>query len=317
MGLMEGVLSRAPTGRPRGAAVGAILALCLLGAPLMSLFPLGIWDAAHALMMSGAGLGVLLLAPVVAGVVLLMSWSAFQWSARAGVSHPLASAALVTATAMVTPLVSVVLAPHATPLPWGTAVNVAFLTGVISTLGMGASVLVQRFSVRWRPGTLPAVVVVTALLAALPGVSDLRREDATDERSRALIMSFDRTIAVLDHPEWSLAQVHEVNDGLRLTYHGSGRASLYVLTWSQERSVDPGVHAECDFPGVWCRDLDGVVLVHHAEGHPSELRIHLDDGTVASLLPRPGTATDLVELSRSLRSEHPGERGTLISSVTG
>ena len=317
MGLMEGVLSRAPTGRPQVTAVGAILALCLLGAPLMSLFPLGVWDTARALMMSGAGLGVLFLAPVVAGVILVMFWMAFQWSARSGVGHPIASAALVTATAMLTPVVSVVLAPHATPLPGGTAVNVAFLSGAISTLGMGASVLAQRLPGRWRPGTLPAVVVVALLLAALPGVSELMREDATDERSRALIMSFGRTIAVLDHPEWSLTQVYEVNDGLRLTYHNTDRASLYVLTWSQERSVDPGIHAECDFPGVWCRDIDGKVLVHHSEGHPSELRTHLSDDTVASLLPQPGTATDLVELSRSLRSEHPGERGTLVSSVTG
>lgn len=315
---MDGVLPRAPSGRPRVAAVGAILVLCLVGAPLMSLFPVGVWDTARALAMSGAGLGVLLLAPVVAGVILLMFWLGSQWLERSGVNHPSASAALVTATAMVTPVVVTFLAPEAVPLPWGTTANTAFWTGAVTTLGMGASMLVDRPPDRWQPGVLPAVAVVAGLLAALPAVSDMVLARASDERSRAQIMSFEQTIAVLDHPGWSLAQVHEVEGGLRLTYRDESGSPLHVLTWDDVRSVGAGLHAGCGFPGTWCRDLgEGkAVVVHHSDGHPSELRTHLDDGTVASLLPEPGTATDLVEVSRALRPEEPGERGDLVEDVT-
>ncbi|WP_237683388.1 hypothetical protein [Nocardiopsis sinuspersici] len=313
---MDGVLPRAPTGRPRAAAVGAILTLCLVGAPLMSLFPVGVWDTAHALTMSGAGQGILLLAPVVVGAVLLMFWIGHQWLERSGVNHPAASAALVTSTAMATPVVAMVLAPEVMPMPGGTTVNTAFLTGVIATLGMGASVLAQRPPDRWQPGVLPALAVVAVLLTALPGLSEMVRAHAADERSRAQITSFDQTIAVLDHPDWSLAQVHEVHEGLRLTYRGPEGTPLHVLTWNEERSTKAGIHAGCDFPGTWCRDLEGMVVVHHSGGHPSELRTHLDDGTVASLVPRPGTAADLVDASRALRPERPGERAALVESVT-
>ncbi len=314
---MDGVLPRAPSGRPRVAAVGAILSLCLVGAPLMSLFPVGVWDTARALTMSGAGQGVLLLAPVVAGVILLMFWLGSQWLERSGVNHPSASAALVTATAMATPVVVTFLAPEVMPLPWGTTANTAFLSGAVATLGMGASMLVDRPSDRWRPGVLPAVAVVAALLAALPAVGDAVLARAADERSRAQIMSFEQTIAVLDHPGWSLTQVHEVEGGLRLTYRDEDGAPLHVLTWDDARSSHAVLRAGCGFPGTWCRDLgEGAVVVHHSDGHPSELRTHLDDGTVASLLPEPGTPADLVGVSRALRPEEPGERGALVEAVT-
>jgi hypothetical protein len=282
----------------------------------MSLFPVGVWDTARALTTSGAGQGALLLAPVVAGVVLLMFWLGSQWLERSGANHPSASAALVTATAMTTPVVVALLAPEARPLPWGTTANIAFLTGAVTTLGMGASLLVNRPSVHRQPGVLPAVAVVAVLLAALPAVSDLVRARAADERSRAQIMSFEQTIAVLDHPDWSLARVHEVEGGLRLTYRDGNGAALHVLTWYDVRSANAGLHSGCGFPETWCRDLGEAVVVHHSDGHPSELRTHLDDGTVASLLPEPGTATDLVEVSRALRPEEPGERGSLVESVT-
>ncbi|OKI14679.1 hypothetical protein A6A08_12945 [Nocardiopsis sp. TSRI0078] len=282
----------------------------------MSLFPVGVWDTARALTMSGAGQGILLLAPVVVGVVLLMFWIGYQWLERSGADHPATSAALVTATAMVTPAVVTFLAPEVMPLPGGTTVNTAFLTGVVTTLGMGASILAQRPPDRWQPGVLPALAVVAALLTALPGLSDLVRAHAADERSRAQIMSYGQTIAVLDHPDWSPAQVHEVHEGLRLTYRNAQGAPLHVLTWDEGHSTKAGIRAGCDFPGTWCRDLEGMVVVHHSDGHPSELRTYLDDGTVASLLPQPGTAADLVETSRALRPEQPGERGALVESVT-
>ncbi|PDP85118.1 hypothetical protein CQJ94_24270 [Glycomyces fuscus] len=282
----------------------------------MSLFPVGVWDTARALTRSGAGQGVLLLAPVVVGAVLLMFWLGSQWLERSGVNHPSASAALVTATAMTTPVVVAFLAPEVRPLPWGTTANTAFLTGAVATLGMGASMLADRPSDRWRPGVLPAVAVVAGLLAALPAVSDLLLARAADERSRAQIMSFEQTIAVLDHPGWSLARVHEVEGGLRLTYRDGDGDALHVLTWDGVRSANSGLHSGCGFPETRCRDLGEAVVVHHSDGHPSELRTRLDDGTVASLLPEPGTATDLVEVSRALRPEDPGERGALVESVT-
>ncbi|WP_236567706.1 MULTISPECIES: hypothetical protein [unclassified Nocardiopsis] len=313
---MDGVLPRASTGRPRVAAVGAILTLCLVWAPLMSLFPVGVWDTAHALTMSGAGQGILLLTPVVAGVILLMFWLSTQWLEHCGVNHPAASAALVTATAMVTPVVVTFLAPDVMSLPGGTNANIAFLTAAISTLGMGASLAANRPGCRWKPGLLPAMAVISLLLAALPSVSEQVRARAADERSRTQILSFEQTIAVLDHPDWEPSQVHEVNNGLRLTYRDADGRPLYVVTWDEARSADPGIHAGCDFPGMWCRDVDGMVLVHHSDGHPSELRTHLSDGTVASLIPEPGTAADLVAASRALRAERPGEREALVLSVT-
>ncbi|WP_017571781.1 hypothetical protein [Nocardiopsis halotolerans] len=313
---MDGVLPRTPMGRPRAAAVGAILLLCLVGAPLMSLFPVGMWNTARALTMSGAGQGVLLLAPVVAGAILLMFWLGFQWLEKSGVHHPVASSALVTATAMATPVVATFLAPAFTPLPGGTTVNIAFLSGAIATLGMGASMLAHRRTGRWQPGLLPAVAVSAGLVAALPAASELVRERAAEERSRTQIMSFEQTIAVLDDPDWSLSQVHEVHHGLRLTYRNGDGAPLHVLTWDDRRSERAGVLAGCEFPGTWCRDLGDAVVVHHGDGHPSELRTRLDDGTVASLVPPPGTATDLMDTARSLRPEEPGERSVLVESVT-
>ncbi|WP_262391600.1 hypothetical protein [Nocardiopsis sp. CNR-923] len=85
---MDGVLTRSPRIRPRGSAVGPVLALCLVGSPLMSLFPLGVWEAARALAISGAVQWVLLFAPVIVGVILLMMWLATRWLEEAGAHHP-------------------------------------------------------------------------------------------------------------------------------------------------------------------------------------------------------------------------------------
>jgi len=283
----------------------------------MSLFPVGVWDTARALAMSGAGLGVLLLAPVVAGVILLMAWLGTQWLKRAGVNFPAASASLVTATAMVTPVVVAYLAPEATPLPAGSTAGTALVTAAVITPGMGAAMLVRRRPDRRQPGVFPAVLVVAALLTSLPSVSDLGRAAAADERSRARIMSYERPLAVLDHPDWALAQAHEVNDGLRLTYRDRAGDPLHIVTWGATRSEQPDIRNGCELSGTWCRDLDGAVVVHHGDGHPSELRLRLDDGTVASVLPEPGTAGGLPDTSRGLRTERPGERELLAESVTG
>ena len=267
--------------------------------------------------MSGASLGVLLLTPVVAGVILLMSWLGTQWLKRAGVHQPAASAALVTATSMVTPVVVAYLAPAATPLPAGSAAATAFATAAVATLGMGAAMLVHRPPDRRQPGVLPAVLVVAVLLALLPSVSDLARAAEADERSRSQIMTHGQPIAVLDHPEWTPAQVHEVHEGLQLTYRDRDGGVLHVVTWDEAHSERSGIRSGCELSGTRCRDLDDAVVVHHDDGHPSELRLRLDDGTIASILPEPGTAGDLVDTSSGLRTEREGERELLAESVTG
>ncbi|MFD3686574.1 hypothetical protein ACFWTE_17340 [Nocardiopsis sp. NPDC058631] len=283
----------------------------------MSLFPVGVWETARALAMSGAGLGVLLLTPVIAGVILLMSWLGTQWLERAGVQHPAASAALVTATSMVTPVVVAYLAPAATPLPAGSAAGTAFATAVVATLGMGAAMLVHRPPGRRQPGVLPAVLVVAVLLALLPSVSDLARAVEADEQSRSQIMSHEQPIAVLDHPGWTPTQVYEVHEGLQLTYRDQDGGVLHVVTWDAAHSEQAGIRSGCELSGTWCRDLDDAVVVHYGDGHPSELRLRLDDGTITSIFPEPGTAGDLVDTSNGLRTEREGERELLAESVTG
>ncbi|MFE3460446.1 hypothetical protein ACFXKD_23115 [Nocardiopsis aegyptia] len=314
---IDGVLPRAPTGRPRVAAVGAVLILCLVGAPVMSLFPVGLWEAAEALTMSGAGLGVLVFAPLVAGVVLLMTWLGTRWLEGAGVNHPTSAASLVTVTAMATPVFVAFLAPAATPVPGNTTVSIAVLSAAVATLGMGACMAWCGLPDRFQAGVLPAVVVVAALLTALPAVSDEMRARAADERSREQIASFDQTIAVLDDPRWSLDQVHEVDGALRFTYRDPDGTPVYVHTWVGARARgSEGIRSGCEFPDVRCRNVDGAVAVYRGGDTPAELRTHLNDGVVACLTSAPGAPVDLVSTARSLRPEAPGEREHLVRAVT-
>ncbi|MFI6577044.1 hypothetical protein ACIBFB_14685 [Nocardiopsis sp. NPDC050513] len=317
---MYGVLTRSPTIRPRGSAVGPVLALCLVGSPLMSLFPLGVWAAVRALALSGAVQWALLFAPVIVGAILLMMWLSARWLEGAGAHHPTSTAALVTATAMTTPVVVAYLAPALTPFPGGLAVNIALLTAVITTAALTVCVLVDRLPYPWPPGPLPAAAVVVAALVSLPSASEVMRAWAAEERSRDQIADFTQTIAVLDHPDWSVECVHEVNDALRLTYRGADGATVHVHSWGGSTAFDPhgdGVRAGCDFPGVTCREAGGSVLVDRGPGTPGELRVRLDDGTVVSLTSPPDSPSDLEGLAPSVRPEAPGERRTLVESVTG
>ncbi|MDT0327875.1 hypothetical protein [Nocardiopsis lambiniae] len=312
---MDGVLPRAPTGRPRLAAVGAILILCLVGAPLMSLFPLGVWDVSRALTMSDAGLEMFLLTPVVTGVILLMVWLATRWLEGFGVDHALTCAVLVTGTAMTVPVVVAFLAPEATPLSGGVTVNIAFLTGAITTLGLGAAMVTAWLPGRHRPGALPALVLICALLAILPLLSEELRRYTAAEGSRDLLLEYGRPIAVLDHPDWTLAAAHRTHQGLRLTYHGADGSPLYVVTWN-DAAVAEGIASGCEYPGVWCRDLDGTLIVHHSDGYPSELRVHLDDGSIVGLVPDTGTPADPTSTIHHLRPESPGEREVLAGGIS-
>ncbi|WP_262391599.1 hypothetical protein [Nocardiopsis sp. CNR-923] len=225
----------------------------------------------------------------------------------------------MTATAMATPVVVGYLAPAFTPFPGGLAVNVALLTAAITTAALGTCVLVDRLPYAWPPGPLPAVAVVLAALVSLPPASEVMRAWATEERSRDQITDFAHTIAVLDHPDWSVARVHEVSDALRLTYRRADGATVHVHSWGGSNALDPhgdGVRTGCDFPGVSCRETDGAVLVDRGPDSPDELRVLLDDGTVVSLTSPPGSPTGLEHLAPSLRQEAPGERRALIESVS-
>lgn len=315
---MDGVLPRAPTGRPRVAAVGAVLTLCLVGAPVMSLFPVGLWEAAEALTMSGAGLGVLVFAPLVAGVVLLMTWLGTRWLEGAGVNHPTSSASLVVVTAMATPVFVAFLAPAATPVPGNATVSIALLSAAVATLGMGTCMAWCGLPDRFQAGVLPAAVVVAVLLSALPAASDGMLARAADQRSREQIESFDQTLAVLDHPRWSLEQVHEVDGALRFTYRDPDGTPVYVHIWTGARARgSEGIRSGCEFPDVRCRTVDGAVAVYRGGRAPAELRTHLNDGVVVCLTSAPGDPVDLVSTARSLRPEAPGERERLVGAVTG
>ncbi|WP_116243948.1 hypothetical protein [Nocardiopsis sp. FIRDI 009] len=286
----------------------------------MALFPIGVWKAARALTLSGAIPWVLLLAPVIVGAILLMLWLSARWLEGTGIDHPTSIAALVTGTAMATPVVVAYLAPAATPLPGGLTVNIVFLTGMISTAAVGACLLVERLPSPRPPGPLAAVAVVASALVALPLVSDLVRVWAGVERAREQISGFDHTIGVLDHPDWAPARVHEINDGLRITYRNEEGATVHVLSWGGSEVLDPhgeGVRAGCDFPGVRCRKTDGTVLVDRGPGTPNELRVRFDEGAVVSVISEPdGAPADLVDLAPAVRPEEAGERDRLAESVT-
>ena len=338
---MDGVLSRTPRGRPRVAAVGAILALCLVGAPLMSLFPVGLWDKAQALMLSGAELGIMLLAPVAAGGILLMFLLAMVWLRSAGVHHPTSSAALVTGTSMATPVILAYLAPAFTPFPGGTVPNIAVVSALVAAAAMGACVLAGLSPGRWRPGVLPGVAVGAAALLVLPLASEQMRDRSEEQRSLTQINGFEHTIAVVDHPDWDPVRVHEVHGGLRMTYtlaapdaeatSGPGvtasgarpaqATSVHVLSWSQGRAAE-GIHSGCGFPSVRCVDADGLVIVHRGgdsgphDGRPREVRTRVGDGTVASVLPAEASPADqLLTVARALRAERHGERHALAQTV--
>ena len=306
---MDGVLSRTPTGRPRVAAVGALLALCLVGAPLMSLLLAALWEVTRGLALGGLGQGALLIAPIAVGALVLMIFLATSWLRRSGVTHPTSCACLVTGTAMATPLVLGFLAPSFTLVPGGTFVNSAVVSALVTTAALGLCVLVSREQGRRQPGVLPGVAVVAAALLVLPFASELMRDRSTEQRSLTQITEFGYTIAVLDHPSWVPVRVHEVHGGLRMTYTartdaededqpgaaapdadpvveagaagpGFGADSaedvrtgaLHVLSWTPERIAE-GIHSGCDFPSVECSESDSLLVVHRGIGAQGGARL--------------------------------------------
>lgn len=356
---MDGVLSRTPTGRPRTAAVGAILTLCLVGTPLMSLFPAAAWEATHRLTLGGPGQEALLLTPVAVGGMVLMIILARYWLKRSGVTHATSCACLVTGTAMATPLVLGFLAPAFTPFPGGSLVNSAVVSALVATAALGVCVLVSRDVGRRQPGVWPGVAVVAAALLVLPLASEHMRDRSTEKRSLAQINEFGYTIAVLDHPAWVPVRVHEVHGGLRMTYTADGQdlddgeerpgaarpdtdpaseagaagpgvgsnspedawsGALHVLSWTPERMA-AGIRSGCDFSGVECSDTDALVVVHRGAGNQggprlSEVRTHLEDGTIASVHPAGDVSPELLfAVAQTLRAERPGERNALIETV--
>ncbi len=306
---MDGVLSRTLSGRPRVTAVGALLALCLAGAPLMSLLLAVLWELNRALDPGGTGQGALLVAPVAVGSVVVLVLLATYWLRRSGVTRPAACACLVAGTAMATPLVLGLLAPAFAPVPGGTLVNSAVVSALVTTGALGVCVLVGKDPRRRQPGVVPGVAVVAAALLLLPSASEFLRGKSTDERSLAQINEFRDTIAVLDHPSWAPVRVHEVHGGLRMTYtahtepEGEGRpgaaapgtdplvragaagpgfgsdnaedvrtGALHVLSWSPDRTSE-GIHSGCDFPGVECSDSNSLLVVHRGVGSRNGARL--------------------------------------------
>ncbi|MBB5495253.1 hypothetical protein HNR07_006390 [Nocardiopsis metallicus] len=212
------MLTRTPTGRPRAAAVGAILILCLAGAPLMSLFPVALWEVTRGLVLNGLGLEAMLIAPVAVGGMLLMFLAGAYWLHWARVTHPASCAGLVTGTALATPVVMGFLAPALRPFPGGLYVNSAVVSALAATVAMSVCVLFSRRAGLRQPGILPGVAVAAAALLVLPLASEHMRDRSTEQRSLAQIQDFGYPIAVLDHPSWVPVRVHEVHGGLRMTY---------------------------------------------------------------------------------------------------
>lgn len=232
---MDGVLTRTTTGRPRVAAVGAILVVCLVGAPLMSLFPAAVWELALGLGLGRPELETLLVTPVaVGGTVLMVLLSALVLRGT-GVRHPASCACLVAGTSLATPLVMALQSPTFSPVPGDAPVNAAVVSAVVATAALGACVLFgQRHE---RHGVLPGMAVAAAGLLMLPMAAEHTRDRSTERRSISQISEFGHTIAVLDHPTWAPVGVHEVHGGLRMTYvAGEGSDPLGTVP---ERKVPP------------------------------------------------------------------------------
>lgn len=273
----------------------------------MSLFPVGVWKISRSFAASNATSGILLLTPVVVGIVLLMFWLSARWLRGAGVNHSAASAALVTGTALSLPVFTGFL----TPFPGQDTLLSAVLAGGVTTVGMGACMLLSRPTRRWRFGVVPGLVVVVAALLSLPFVAGYLHENSQEEQARDVISSSEERLAVLDHPAWVLRDAHEVQDGLRLTYQRpEDGLQVYVLTRS-----NPDIEQGCDFPDVECRSVDGSLLVHQSDGQLAELRTRLPEGVLAGVVLPQGHVEDPSTISESLRPEHPGERVTLTENL--
>ncbi|MBR8740468.1 hypothetical protein [Nocardiopsis sp. MG754419] len=319
---MNGVPPRANTDRSRIAAVGSILVLCLVAAPTMALFPIGVWNIQRALSLSGVSLGALVLTPVAVGGILIMWSLARRWLARTGFAYATATAALVVGTALAVPVTLALLAPSFTPLPGGIAANSAAVTALVTTVAMGACTLTFRTPAPWRPGVLPGLAVAVAALAMLPLASEVMRDKYADQRSLAQVQDFQYRIAVLDHRGWSPVRVHEVREGLRVTYVRGGEDSggVHVISWSSEQNRR-GVLADCDFTGVECLEESGLVWVHRGareprRGAPAEVRARLSDGAIASVQPLGTTGErDLRIVAEALRLEYPDERRDLAQTI--
>lgn len=232
---MEGVLTRTTTGRPGVAAVGALLVVCLVGAPLMSLFPVAVWELALSLGLGRPELETLLVTPVAVGGTVLMVLISALVLRGTGVRHPAACACLAAGTALATPLVMALLSPTFTPVPGDALVNAAVVSAVVASAAVCACVLLGQGHA--RHGVLPGMAVAAVGLLLLPLAAEHTRDRSTERRSISQISEFGHTIAVLDHPKWAPVGVHEVHGGLRMTYvAGDGADPLGTVP---ERKVPP------------------------------------------------------------------------------
>ncbi|MBE3001994.1 hypothetical protein IDM40_25335 [Nocardiopsis sp. HNM0947] len=348
---MDGVLPRTPSNRPRAGAVVALTALCLVGAPLMSLFPGGVWAAFRSLPVDSATVGVLLLAPAVVGALLAMFWVSSRLLRAAGVNHHVSCAGLVTAVSVVVPVFTAVLAPF----PYESPVFTAALAALICALALGACAVPHPLPRRWRyPGAVPAVAVTAVLFLMLPAASDRAISHAASAHAQEQIASFGDSITVLEHPRWELTGAYRVHHGLRLTYEQPDQAgepheagggpggpaapdlsAVHVVSWT-----DRDLHKECDFHDVRCEPLDetstverpdsqarpdsphwpgeGMLTVQRPGGAADEIRAQLADGSVASVIVNSAEFDgDLVEKAERLRVEGPDDRESLIAALAG
>lgn len=343
---MEGVLPRTRSNRPRALAVAALTALCLVGAPLMSLFPSGVWAAFRSLPVDSATVGVLLLAPAVVGALLAMFWVSSRLLRAAGLNHHVSCAGLVTAVSVSVPVFTAVLAPF----PYERPVSTAVLASLICALALGACAVPHPLPQRWRyPGAAPAVAVTGVLFLLLPVASDRALSHAANTYAQEQIASFGHSIALLDHPEWELTGAHRVHHGLRLTYEqpdgegAGGRdgpgdrdvSAVHVVSWT-----DRDLHRDCGFHDVRCAPVDetssverpdnperpdsaewpedGMLTVERPGGAAEEIRARLADGSVASVIvDRAGFDGDLVEQAERLRLEGPTDRESIVAALAG
>ncbi|MFE9245269.1 hypothetical protein [Nocardiopsis sp. NPDC006938] len=368
---MDGVLTRTATGRPRVAAVGALLAVCLVGAPLMSLFPGAVWNLALSLDTGRPELATLLVTPVAVGGTVLMVLFVAAVLGLAGMPQPTPCACLVAGTSLATPLVMALQSPVFRPVPGDAPANAMAVSAVVATSALVACAVFGRG--RDHGGVLSGVAVAAAGLMMLPLAAEHTRDRSTEQRSISQIHGFGHTIAVLDHPRWDPVRVHEVHGGLRMTYvaedaDGSPSAvpergvpphdadaeppreaptaedsptvgavsagpgvgadrsgeswprALHVLSWTSEQSAE-GPRSGCGYPGVECTERDEMVVVHRGIDSRcgprlSEVRVRLDDGSVASVHPSSAVAPEvLFAVARTLRAENDGERSALVEEV--
>jgi hypothetical protein len=146
---------------------------------------------------------------------------------------------------------------------------------------------------------------VTTLLLIAPGL----REHQAAAELRDTLDTYGRDFAVLDHGAWHPESLRTTYDGvLDITYHDMAGTVVHVL------SADTDLRDPCQEQDLICSE-DGRLLIVREPGAVDEVRVALDDGTIASVR-SPTEGVDLPALAEQLRTATSEDRETLVDTLS-